>query len=311
MPHPCPICADLIVICAPRHVAGWGNLSVSEQRLLLARLGEAISKGVTTSEAGSAHGQFHFRSSSSNSGVQLSTGGAEPLLPLSAHAIDSATRVDLAVAFAMDSGVRLVKPWFRDLIARGGALGTFVGDYLDVTDPAALWRLSDSAGADIRVFETRSGSFHPRAWLFRAAEGRGSAIVGSSNLSATAPTNGVEWNLHSETAADIVEIAFQALWSQPQTFTLTSDWSADYTKRRTARPIPEIARRLAAEEPVLIPPEPHAIQKAALAALHLTRKRAKSRAWSYLQLVSARHGRLRSTAPRLTESFSWRIVAKY
>jgi HKD family nuclease len=128
--------------------------------------------------------------------------------------MDRADSVDLAVAFAMGSGVQLVEPWFRDLIARAGRLRIVVGDYMDVTEPAALYRLADLDGADLRAFETGSGSFHPKAWLFRAVDQRGAAIVGSSNLSRTALTTGIEWNLHSEGAADVVAPAFGALLAQ-------------------------------------------------------------------------------------------------
>ena len=133
--------------------------------------------------------------------LRLTTGTADPLLPLIAQGVDGADNVDLAVAFAMDSGVQLIAPWFRDLLDRGGRLRVVVGDYMNVTESAALHRLADLDGAQVRVFETGSGSFHPKAWLFRAAERQGAAIVGSSNLSRTALTTGVEWNLHAEGAA--------------------------------------------------------------------------------------------------------------
>lgn len=192
------------------------------------------SQGFTAS---AEHGHFHLRAPSRSDQSNLTTGGNDPLFPLLARRIDGAERVDLAVAFAMDSGVRLIEPWLRDLLARGGQLRLVVGDYMDVTEPAALWRLSDLEGANLRVFETGSGSFHPKAWLFRAADRSGAAIVGSSNLSATALTSGVEWNLHSESAADKVEIAFEALLTHPQTKPLTPDWITRYVARRKSAPL--------------------------------------------------------------------------
>ncbi|MGV8989724.1 MAG: hypothetical protein ACOH2H_26360 [Cypionkella sp.] len=166
-------------------------MTASEQFGLLARLGEALAAGAKGFAASEDHGHFHLRLTSATV-PRLTTGGADPLLPLITRDIDTAEQVDLAVAFAMTSGVALIEPWFRDLLRRGGRLRIVVGDYMDVTEPAALRRLSDLEGADLHVHQTGRGSFHPKAWLFRAKGRTGAAIVGSSNLSQTALTTGVE-----------------------------------------------------------------------------------------------------------------------
>ena len=107
------------------------------------------------------HGHFHLRPGGAPA-LRLTTGAADPLLPLIAQGIDAADSVDLAVAFAMESGVQQIAPWFRDLLDRGGRLRVVVGDYMDVTEPAALYRLADLDGAQVCVFETGPGSFHRR-----------------------------------------------------------------------------------------------------------------------------------------------------
>lgn len=38
--------------------------------------------------------------------------------------------------------MQLIAPWFQDLLERGGRLRVVVGDYMDVTEPAALHRLA-------------------------------------------------------------------------------------------------------------------------------------------------------------------------
>lgn len=180
---------------------------------MLAELGAALGRGTAGFVASSNHGHFHLREAK---GARLTTGGRDPLLPLLAERLDTAQSVDLAIAFAMDSGVALLEPWFRELLARSGRLRIVVGDYLDTTDPIALARLLDLEGAELFVFETGGLSFHPKAWLFRAADARGAAIVGSSNLSQSALIDGVEWNLHSEDAADSVGAAFEDLLARPE-----------------------------------------------------------------------------------------------
>ena len=128
---------------------------------------------------------------------------------------------------------------------------------MDATEPAALWRLPDLEGATLRVFETGKGSFHPKAWLFRASDRSGAAIIGSTNRSLTALTSGDEWNLHAKSAADKVEIAFEACLAPPLTKPLTSDWIARYLARRRSAPLPEFAQRVVADEAPQPPPEPH------------------------------------------------------
>lgn len=268
-PH-CPICRAPGPLAAPRHVAAWGDLTAAEQFTLLARLGEALAGGTAGFAVEVVHGHFQLRPVGAQA-LRLTTGAADPLLPLIAQGIDGADRVDLAVAFAMDSGVQLIAPWFRDLLDRGGRLRVVVGDYMDVTEPGALHRLADLETAQVRVFETGTGSFHPKAWLFRAANRQGAAIVGSSNLSRTALTSGVEWNLHAEGAADPVARAFDDLWAHPRTRPLTPDWITAYAARRQGAPLTDLAQKIVSDESPAPPPEPHAIQRAALAALTATR----------------------------------------
>ncbi|WP_172599919.1 DUF3427 domain-containing protein [Cereibacter sphaeroides] len=267
----CPICQSPDPLAAPRHVGFWSDLTAAEQFQLLAKMGESLAAGVQGFHVAIEHGHFFLREAQTGLS-RLATGADDPLLPLIAEGIDRADSVDLAVAFAMESGVQLVEPWFRDLLGRGGRLRIVVGDYMDVTEPAALHRLADLEGAQLRVFETGTGSFHPKAWLFRAADRQGAAIVGSSNLSRTALTSGIEWNLHSEGAADVVAPAFEALLAHPQTRPLTIDWIAAYAARRRATPLTDLAQRIVSDEPQAPPPEPHAIQRAALAALAATRR---------------------------------------
>ena len=116
--------------------------------------------------------------------------------PICAPLIDRARAVDLSVSFLMTSGVRLVLPHLRDLLDRGGELRLLTGDYLGVTEPAALRLISDLEGARrLHVFQAAQIPFHPKAWMFTFAGDGGALIVGSSNLSRSALTDGIEWNL--------------------------------------------------------------------------------------------------------------------
>ena len=67
----------------------------------------------------------------------------------------------------MDSGARLIVEHLRDFLDRGGAARILVGDYLQVTEPIALRRLTDLIGdIDLRVYEARNRAFHLKTYIF-------------------------------------------------------------------------------------------------------------------------------------------------
>lgn len=106
------------------------------------------------------------------------------------------------VAFAMESGVRLVLPYLKEAAENGAEIKILVGDYLHITQPGALELLfTELPNAEIRLYKSQGVSFHPKAYLFR--EGKQShVIVGSSNLSKSAMTKGVEWSLYAPSTVD-------------------------------------------------------------------------------------------------------------
>ena len=204
----------------------------------------------------------------------VSGGLDDPLLPhLIAH-LDRATRVDIAVAFTMDSGVRLLQPYLRDVLAREGQVRIVTGDYFGVTEPDALLRLLDLEGnVELRVFESAGKSFHPKAYIVAESADDGTALVGSSNLSVTALRDGVEWNHRVITARDRASFAdvaagFAKLFTHPNTKPLTVEWIEAYRRRRRLSTIEPSGTPPDEPRP---PPEPHGVQREALAKLAQTR----------------------------------------
>jgi len=216
----------------------------------------------------------------------LFTGGDDPLLPLLKDHLTQSNAVDIAVAFTMRSGLGLIHPYLEELLSRRGRLRILTGDYLDTTDPDALLRLLDLEGdIERRVFETAGGladmsvarSLHPKAYVFHHRDGSSAAFVGSSNLSASALTIGVEWNyrvISSRDAAGFIEIeeAFEALFHSPATVELTPEWVADYRSRRVP-PITQVAEEWV--HPYLGTRSPHSIQQEALSALDASREQGR------------------------------------
>ncbi len=203
----------------------------------------------------------------------LIRGEDDPLLAHLAACVPHAQSIDIAVAFVMDGGVQRLRPYFEELLQRGGKLRLLTGDYMDATEPDGLQSLLDLQGdRTLRVFESRGSSFHPKSYIFRWKDEEGTAFVGSSNLSRTALGHGVEWNYRVISSRDqagfqSVRDAFERLFEHRSTVALTQEWIQSYRQRRRAD-----APRLAGIEPeVAPPPKPHGIQEEALRALRATR----------------------------------------
>lgn len=215
-----------------------------------------------------------------NNQHRLITGGDDPFLPHLILHMDQADTCDIAVAFLLDSGARLIVEHLRDFLARGGAARILVGDYLDVTDPVALRRLLDLEGnITLRIYQSaEERGFHLKSYVFlRGAEGV--AFVGSSNLSAPALTTSIEWNYkvvasHDVRGFDQIRQGFESLFESYATTAVTPAWIDAYERRRvvdrySAPGVEEAGIPYEAPPPT---PEPHDIQQRALVALETTRE---------------------------------------
>lgn len=214
-------------------------------------------------------------------------GRNHPFLPQLSQAIAHADDIDMTVAFIKSSGLRLLMPDFQEALQRATAanpvrLRILTSDYLDVTDPEALrlLMLLQAAGAEIKVFETAGQSFHMKAYLFahfRGGQLHGTAFIGSSNISCSALTDGLEWNYRIDYPGDngFIEARgrFETLFSDSRSITLSDEWISTYEARRKPMSLP-IALGNKDDDP---PPQPTAIQQEALTALLETRRQGYQR----------------------------------
>ena len=208
-------------------------------------------------------------------------GEDDPLLPHLKIHLDAARSARFAVAFVLPSGVDLLHEHLRDLCERGGCLQFLTGDYQGVTDPDALERLLDVQAqyadrVDLRVYSTADRSFHPKTYVFEGAAEGGVAFIGSSNLTRTALSQGIEWNYRVVPSRDAVGFdevigGFEALFADPATLPLDQAWVDAYRSRRPEVTSPKGDRVEVAAELPEPPPKPHDVQKEALAALERTR----------------------------------------
>ena len=108
----------------------------------------------------------------------------------------TALKIDFIVSFLMESGVKMLLPDLREAISRGVKIRILTGRYLGITQPSALYLLRKEFGdkIDLRFYYTPiEHSFHPKAYFFHK-QNNSEVFIGSSNISRSALTNGVEWN---------------------------------------------------------------------------------------------------------------------
>ena len=106
-----------------------------------------------------------------------------------------AQRIDIIVSFLMESGVKLLVKDIKAAVERGARVRILTGNYLNITQPAALYMLRRELGdtVSVRFYNVPNKSFHPKAYIFHY-EDKGEIYIGSSNVSFSALTTGIEWN---------------------------------------------------------------------------------------------------------------------
>ncbi|MCG4572222.1 DEAD/DEAH box helicase family protein [Clostridium cochlearium] len=124
------------------------------------------------------------------------TGDSDHLLDKLRKAFKKAKKIDIIVAFLMESGVRLLEKDLKDVLNRNVPIRILTGNYLNITQPQALYLLKDilKDKVDLRFYNVSGKSFHPKAYIFEYDNKDGDIFIGSSNISKSALTSGIEWN---------------------------------------------------------------------------------------------------------------------
>jgi len=73
------------------------------------------------------------------SNKNCSLGDSDHLVIRLKEALDRAVRIDLLVAFLMESGVRLIEEDLRKAVEKGIPVRILTGNYLNITEPSALY----------------------------------------------------------------------------------------------------------------------------------------------------------------------------
>lgn len=117
--------------------------------------------------------------------------------------MQKAVCIDVIVSFLMESGVKLILKDLREALDRGVQIRILTGNYLGITQPSALYLIKKELGdrIDLRFYHEKKRSFHPKAYIFHY-QNHGEIYIGSSNISKSALTSGIEWNYRFSSLSD-------------------------------------------------------------------------------------------------------------
>ena len=119
------------------------------------------------------------------------------------NGLKQADGVDIVVSFLMESGVRMLLRELENAFKRGAKIRILTGNYLGITQPSALYLIKHKLGeqVDLRFYNEKNRSFHPKSCMFHYKE-YSTIYIGSSNISRSALTSGIEWNYRFSSKTD-------------------------------------------------------------------------------------------------------------
>ncbi len=132
----------------------------------------------------------------------------------------SSDSIDLLVSFIRWSAIRPLYTELKTFTKRDGVrLRVIATTYMRATEYKAITALAELPNTEVKInYETNHARMHAKAYLFKRDTGFSTAYIGSSNLSKSALTNGLEWNVKvtEKESFDIVRkisVMFESYWN--------------------------------------------------------------------------------------------------
>ena len=163
------------------------------------------------------------------------TGNKNHLINRLKTSIKNAKSIDIIVSFLMESGVKMILNDLKEALDRGVNIRILTGNYLNITQPSALYLLKDElkSRVDLRFYNNPKKSFHPKAYMFHN-ELDSEIYIGSSNISRGALTSSIEWNYRFNKSSNpndfnVFYETFEDLFYN-HSYEITDDVLKDYSK---------------------------------------------------------------------------------
>ncbi len=134
----------------------------------------------------------------------------------------SSDKINFLVSFIKFSGIRIFEKELFEFTERGGQLQVITTSYMGATDLKAVEYLSGLKNTEIKVsYNTDNERLHAKAYLFFRNTGFHTGYIGSSNISRSALTNGLEWNIKVTTKEvghiiDKFQKTFETYWEDKE-----------------------------------------------------------------------------------------------
>lgn len=151
------------------------------------------------------------------------------------ESLGAADEILLMVAYVREKGVNMILDCLK-----GKPTKVLCSFDMGITQLSGVRKLIDQ-GAEVRVYRSTTGTFHPKVWLFKSRD-RWQALVGSANLTSSALTSNVEVSalLGEQDDIDGAVKLFHYLWE--------SQCSVEVTEESVAHLQAQIEKRMSERE---------------------------------------------------------------
>lgn len=135
--------------------------------------------------------------------------------------IQSSDKIYWLVSFIKWAGIRIFKNELESFTRSGKQLRIITTSYMGATDAKAVEFLASLPNTEVKLsYNTNRERLHAKSYLFMRNTGFHTGYIGSSNLSHSALTSGLEWNLKitSQEIPHIIEKSlstFETYWESP------------------------------------------------------------------------------------------------
>lgn len=135
----------------------------------------------------------------------------------------SADKIYWLVSFIKWAGIRIFRKELEEFTSSGREIKIITTSYMGATDAKAVEYLASLPNTEVKLsYNTDRERLHAKSYLFLRNTGYHTGYIGSSNLSHSALTNGLEWNLKI-TSQEIPHIINKSL-STFETYWASSDF---------------------------------------------------------------------------------------
>lgn len=136
--------------------------------------------------------------------------------------IESSDEIYFIISFLKLSGLNLIYEDLKKFCNQPGhKLRIITTTYCGITEPKAVQRIAELPNTEVRIsYNTKKECLHAKSYIFIRNSGCSTAYIGSSNLSKSAQTEGLEWNIRvtnaeNEHIINAAKATFDTYWNNP------------------------------------------------------------------------------------------------